>query len=193
MGEPCSSNIQVFPKLKLSRVVKEKQGDTKAQAIALQEYQKKSRDNGRTPVQWSDAPNGGFTGPNVKPWMSVNPDFVRVNAAAQVKDPNSTYHFWGSVLGLRKKYLDIFVYGDWVLVDGPSQEVFAFTRQYENQKALVLCNWTEKTLDWDASSSGVPAVKEVLLNTYESPAEAKSRFSGDKWSLRPYEAAVLLL
>ncbi|KAJ5162249.1 hypothetical protein N7492_007641 [Penicillium capsulatum] len=174
-------------------VVKQKQGDTKAQAIALQEYQKKSRDNGRTPVQWSDAPNAGFTGPNVKPWMSVNPDYVRVNAAAQVKDLNSTYHFWGLVLGLRKKYLDIFVYGDWVLVDEPNQEVFAYTRQYENQKALVLCNWAERNLDWDASSNGITAVKEVLLNTYEHAAEASQRFSGDRWSLRPYEAAVLLL
>ena len=162
-------------------------------AVALQEYQKKSRDNGRTPVQWSDAPNAGFTGPNVKPWMSVNPNYPRINAAAQVKDPNSTYHYWSAVLRLRKKYLDIFVYGDWVLVDAPNQEVFAYTRQYENQKALVVCNWTEKTLEWDASSSGVASVKEVLLNTYGPASEATQRFSGNKWSLRPFEAAVLLL
>lgn len=174
-------------------MLKHKHFDTKAQTIARQEYQKKSRDNARTPVQWSDAENAGFTGPGVKPWMSVNPDYVQVNAAAEVKDPNSTYHYWASVLGLRKKYLDIFVYGDWVLVDGPSQEIFAYTRQYENQKALVVCNWTEKTLDWDASSNGVSGVKELLLDNYESTSEAKERFSGGKWSLRPYEAAVLLV
>lgn len=125
--------------------------------------------------------------------MSVNPDYARVNAAAEVKDQNSTYHYWASVLSLRKKYLDIFVYGDWVLVDGPNEEVFAYTRQYENQKALVVCNWTEQTVDWSASDNGVSNVKEVLLDNYESASDATQRFSAEKWYLRPYEAAVLLL
>lgn len=174
-------------------MIKHKHFDMEVQETARQEYRKKSRDNARTPVQWSDAPNAGFTSPDVKPWMSVNPDYVKVNAAAEVKDPNSTYHYWAAVLGLRKKYLDIFVYGDWVLVDRPSQDVFAYTRQYENQKALVMCNWTEKNLNWDASSNGFSDVKELLLNNYEGATEAKQRFSGGKWSLRPYEAAVMLV
>jgi glycosidase len=167
--------------------------DTKAQAIALKEYQKKSRDNGRTPVQWSAAENAGFTGPGVKPWMSVNTDYANVNAEAATKDPNSTYHYWASVLKLRKKYLDTFVYGNFTLLDKPNQEVFAYTRQYDEQKILVVCHWTEQTLDWDAAANGVNTVKQVLLNTYESADDALSRFSGDKWTLRPYEAVVLLL
>lgn len=174
-------------------MLKHKHFDTKAQTIARQEYQKKSRDNARTPVQWSDAPNGGFTGPDVKPWMSVNPDYARVNAAASVLDQNSTYHYWASVLGLRKKFLDVFVYGNWVLVDGPSEEVFAFTRQYENQKALVVCNWTEHVVDWNASGNGFSNIKNVLLDNYESASAATQRFSAEKWSLRPYEAVVVAL
>ncbi|KAJ6031401.1 hypothetical protein N7540_002133 [Penicillium herquei] len=174
------------------RIVKERADDTEAHASALAEYQKKSRDNARTPVQWSAAPNGGFTGPDVKPWMSVNPDFVTINAEAQVNDPHSTYNYWATVLGLRKKYLDIFVYGDWVLVDELSQEVFAYTRQHENDKALVLCNWTDKTIDWDATSHGIDAVKAVLLDNYDTSA-AVQHFTGGKWSLRPYEAAVFLV
>ncbi|KAJ5220265.1 alpha-amylase [Penicillium chermesinum] len=175
------------------RIRQERPDDKEGHAIALQEYQKKSRDNARTPVQWSSAPNGGFTGPNVKPWMSVNPDFERVNAEAQVKDPNSPYRFWGSVLGLRKKYLDIFVYGDWVSVDSPSEEVFAFTRQYESQKALVVCNWTPKTIEWDASNNGVSNIKEVLLSNYGSAADTAQRLASGKWSLRPFEAVVALI
>lgn len=175
------------------RLIKNKHFDTKAQQTALQEYRKKSRDNARTPVQWSDAPNGGFTGPNVRPWMSVNDDYVRINAAAAVKDPNSTYHFWASVLKLRKTHLDLFVYGDWKIVDAPSQEVFAYTRQYEDQRALILCNWTDKNVTWDALSNEIRAVKSVLLNNYERSAEASKRFSGGKYALRPYEAFVLLV
>jgi glycosidase len=174
-------------------LIKNKHFDTNAQQIALQEYRKKSRDNARTPVQWTDAPNGGFTSPKVRPWMSVNDDYVRVNAAAAVEDPNSTYHFWASVLNLRKKHLDLFVYGDWKIVDAPSQEVFAYTRQYEDQKALILCNWTENNATWDALSNGICAVKSVLLNNYERSAEASKRFSGGKYALRPYETFVLLV
>ncbi|KAJ5565824.1 Glycoside hydrolase superfamily [Penicillium sp. DV-2018c] len=167
--------------------------DSNVQAIALGEYQKKSRDNGRTPVQWSAAENAGFTGPGVKPWMSVNTDYVKVNAEAAVKNPNSTYHHWATVLKLRKKYLDIFVYGNFTLLDKLSQEVFAYTRQYGDQKALVLCHWTEKTIEWDATSNGIADVKGVLLNNYEGVEKASQRFAGDKWTLRPFEAVVLLV
>jgi alpha-glucosidase len=176
----------------MNRLLKYRPNDTEAQKIAREEYQKKSRDNGRTPVQWSAAPNGGFTGPNVKPWMSVNPNFARgINAEDQVNDSKSTYNFWASVLALRKRYLDLFVYGNYELVDRDSQEVFAYSRQYENQKALILANWTDRTLDWDPSANGVHGVKDVLLNTYDNMSDVKERFSASKWSLRPYEAVVL--
>ncbi|BDD61417.1 hypothetical protein MPDQ_001186 [Monascus purpureus] len=174
-------------------LVKAKPFDTEAQRIAKQEYQKKSRDNGRTPVQWSPEPNAGFTAPGVKPWMSINPDYVKCNAEQELRDPNSTFNYWSSVLALRKKYLDIFVYGNYEMVDRDSQEVFAYTRQYEDQKALVLCNWTAKPLSWDAEKNGVGKVKEVLLSSYEETGTAKERFGSGAWSLRPYEAAVLLL
>ncbi|KAF9892783.1 hypothetical protein FE257_000372 [Aspergillus nanangensis] len=177
-----------------NRMLKDRASETEAHAIARQEYQKKSRDNGRTPVQWTSEPNGGFTGPDVKPWMSVNPDYARgINAEAEVKDPNSTYHYWAAVLGLRKKYLDIFVYGDYELVDRDSQKVFAYTRTYENQKALVLANWTEDALEWDPAVHGVDGAREVLLDSYDKADAAKERFSGAKWTLQPYEAVVLLL
>jgi glycosidase len=150
--------------------------------------------------------------------MSINTDYVRVNAEAEVKDPNSTYHFWAAVLGLRKKYLDIFVYGDYKAVDSASEEVYAYTRQCngsgrtsvshssnllnkietrvkssEGQKALVVCNWTEKDLEWDAAGNGFAEVKEVLLDNYGSAKEAAQRISGDQWSLKPYEAVVVLV
>lgn len=174
-------------------LVRDRPSDTNAQTIARQEYQKKSRDNARTPVQWTSAPNGGFTGPNTKPWMSVNPNYTSVNAETQINDPNSTYTFWGRVLGLRKKYLDIFVYGNYTLVDRDSQEVFAFTRQYDDQKAIVVCNWTETAREWDAKANGIEDVKEVILDNWEGVQETAQRLEGGKWSLKPYEAVVALL
>ncbi|KAL4884795.1 glycoside hydrolase superfamily [Aspergillus karnatakaensis] len=170
-----------------------KQFDTQAQQTARQEYQKKSRDNARTPVQWSSAPNGGFTGENVKPWMSVNPEYTRVNAEDQVKDPQSLYHFWASVLKLRKAYLDIFVYGNYELVDRDNQEVYAYTRTYGTSQALVLANWTDRDLSWNAATHKADQFKEILLDSYESARAAQGQFAGEQWTLRPYEAVVVLL
>lgn len=144
-------------------------------------------------MQWSAAPNGGFTGANVKPWMSVNPEYTHVNAEDQVKDPQSLYHYWNSVLKLRKKYLDIFVYGNYELVDRDSQEVYAYTRAYDTSKALVLANWTDHDLSWNSAAQKIDKVKEVLLDSYESASSAQARFSGAQWTLRPYEAVVILL
>lgn len=176
-----------------NRLLKNSPSDTNARTAALQEYQKKSRDNARTPVQWTSAPNGGFTGPNAKPWMSVNPDYARINAEAQVNDPNSTYHFWATVLALRKQYLDIFVYGNYELVDRDSPKIFAFSRGYEGQKALVVCNWTDGAVEWDAARNGVMGIKAVLLDNWERTTETAPRVSGSQWSLKPYEAVVVLL
>lgn len=156
------------------------------------QYQKKSRDNARTPVQWTSGPNAGFTDdPSVKPWMSVNANYKQINAEAQVADPNSVFNYWGSVLSTRKKYLDIFVYGDFVMVDGASEQVWAYARRYENQHALVLCNFTDQPIQWDRAANGVGTVQEVLLNNYG----VSDKFQGgaETWALRPYEAVVLLV
>lgn len=152
------------------------------------EYQKKSRDNARTPVQWTAGPNAGFTeDATVKPWMSVNPNHTQINAESQISDPTSVYNYWRSVLSLRKKYLDVFVYGDFLLVDRDNENLFAYTRQFEDQKALVVCNFTDRTVEWDSVESLIGGeVKEVLLNNYGMG----EKFRGD---LRPYEAAVLLV
>jgi glycosidase len=119
--------------------------------------------------------------------MSVNPNYRHINAESQVSDPASVYTYWRSVLGLRKKYLDIFVYGDFVLVDRDNENLFAYTRQFEHQKALVVCNFTDRRVEWDSVENLVGEEgKEVLLDNYG----ASERFKG---GLRPYEAVVLLL
>lgn len=122
--------------------------------------------------------------------MSVNPDYVRVNAERQVDDPDSTYNYWASMLRLRKHELDVFVYGDYRPVDRDSEEVFAYIR---GGKILVLCNFTDKSLDWDPVKHGVNNTKEVLLNNYENAGTATRRILSDKWTLRPYEALVVML
>lgn len=121
--------------------------------------------------------------------MSVNPDHVRVNAEQEVDDPDSTYNYWASVLRLRKQNIDTFVYGDYLLLDRDSEDVFAFVR---DGKALVLCNFTDKTLEWDPAANGVKGTK-VLLSNYDSVGVVTQRIIEAKWPLRPYEALVVLV
>jgi glycosidase len=94
---------------------------------------------------------------------------------------------------LRKKYLDIFVYGNFCSIDRDSEEVFAYTRQYADQKAMVVCNFTDSSLLWDPVANGIDRVTDVLLNNYESTEKVFTKVAGKQWTLRPYEAYVLLV
>lgn len=175
----------------LSRQLANHPDDTATLDIYREQYVKKSRDNARTPMQWSPASNAGFTSPHVDPWMSVNPNYTTINAEVQMFDPSSTFNYWSSVLRLRKRHIDIFIYGDFTMVDGASEEIFAYIRKFDNQQVLVLCNWTDKAVVWHPAPHGVGKVKDVLLNSYG--VSEKYRIASEKWPLRPYEATVLLI
>ena len=121
-------------------------------ALLRREYQKKSRDNARTPVQWDDTPNAGFT-TSSKPWMCVNENYKQINSAAQVNDPQSVYHTWRNVLEKRKTFMDVFIYGDFELVDEAHGKVFAYKRVATNgDAALVVCNFSVDEVTWSNRS-----------------------------------------
>ena len=143
----------------------------------LRWYAKIARDNARTPMQWSDAPNAGFT--TGTPWIDVNPNYLSVNAEAELKDPNSVFNYYKKLIGLRHTH-DVIVYGDFVplLTDDPS--VYAYQRTLDGETLTVLCNWTDRTAPCALSDD---AMGEELISNY--PAH-KTGF------LYPYEARVML-
>lgn len=135
------------------------------------------RDNARTPMQWTDEPNAGFT--TGAPWLAVNPNYREIHAQAQEKDPDSVLHFYRKLLKLRKGSA-VVREGDFVLLYPESEAVFAYTRQYENETLCVLCNFTDRTIALPYPS---PGGKCILWN-YPEPAHAEA--------LRPYECVVRL-
>ncbi|KAL1851399.1 hypothetical protein VTK73DRAFT_9428 [Phialemonium thermophilum] len=163
--------------------------DPERVAALRRQYQKKSRDNARTPMQWDASRHAGFTDGD-RPWMAVNPNFAAVNAARQLPDPTSVFHCWRSVLATRKKHKDIFVYGDFHLVDEPHEKVFAYSRAAADggQVAVVVCNFSADVVDWDGLKE--EAIGDVLLTTEGRTLE---HFQHGKITLQPYEAAALLL
>ncbi|RDW77908.1 alpha amylase [Coleophoma crateriformis] len=163
--------------------------DPKVLELAKIEYQKKSRDNARIPMQWDSSKNAGFTLPESTPWMSANPNASEINAAAQTDDPTSTFSFWSSVLKARKQHKDIIVYGDFGLVDEEHPQIFAYLRKSEaGQPLLVACNFSADTVEW----KGIPGeAKEVVLTT--TGKKTPQDMAKGVVSLAPYEAVAVLL
>lgn len=136
----------------------------------------RSRDNARTPIQWTAGENAGFT--TGTPWMPVNPNYTKINAEAALSDPNSIFHYYKKLIQLRKTY-DVFRSGAFTLLCPEDEKIFAYTRDTEEEHILVVCNFTDETLTYDVSSNFWET--EMLINNYveESP------------KLRPYESVIL--
>ena len=136
----------------------------------------KGRDNARTPMQWDDSENGGFT--TGKPWLKVNPNYKKINAAAEVDDPDSVFNYYKKLIGLRKEN-DIIVDGTYELLEAEDENLFIYTRSLDGRKLLIVCNFTDKTLDVPKSIEAMTG-GDILISNYKEKAS----------SIRPYEATV---
>lgn len=138
-----------------------------------------SRDNARTPMQWDDSKNAGFT--TGTPWLKVNSNYPEVNAKAQVNDPDSVFSYYKKLIRLRHEN-EIIVYGDYELLEAESEETFIYKRTYENEHLMVLCNFTDHEVSvTDAVMEQIPDGAEKLITNY---ADDRGQ------TLRPYEAKV---
>ena len=136
----------------------------------------RSRDNARTPIQWTTGENAGFT--TGTPWMPVNPNYTEINAEAALADPNSIFHYYKKLIQLRKTY-DVFRSGAFTLLCPEDEKIFAYTRDTEEEHILVVCNFTDETLTYDVPSNFWGT--EMLINNYVE----------DSNKLRPYESVIL--
>ena len=142
---------------------------------------KKGRDNARTPMQWNDTPNAGFTTGN--PWFTVNPNYKEVNVAEQEKDPDSILNFYKRLIQVRKEY-PIIVYGSYKLLYPDHKTAFVYERMLENEKLFVACNFSAEELEVEVPEEFVQNDAELLISNYP---EVKI---SEKLLLRPYEARV---
>ena len=140
----------------------------------------KSRDNARTPMQWDASENAGFT--TGKPWIAVNPNYKKINVADQLKREDSVFHYYQKLIRLRKEN-EIIVYGNYELLLPEDENIFAYIRTLDNQKLLVVCNFSKSEQKFDFS--GYENAK-VLISNYNRDARKDG-------ILKPYEATVLLL
>lgn len=156
------------------QIVKEQGGDVDQ---LLNKYRMENRDNSRTPMQWNNSTNGGFT--EGKPWFPVNPNYKDINVAHQLEDEHSVLNFYKKLIQLKKSH-DIYMYGQFDLIDAENENVFAYTRQLEGKTVVVAGNLTDKqsslTLPFDIEEDA------IKLHNYNSQLDATS--------LKPFEAFV---
>ena len=140
----------------------------------------KSRDNARTPMQWSDEENGGFT--KGTPWIKINPNYTTINAKEQMEREDSVFHYYQKLISLRKKE-PVIVYGTFALLMPEDEDIFMYTRTYEQEKLLVICNFSQKERELEIPEEWERGT--ILLGNYKDAAV------GRKMCLRDYEAIVI--
>ena len=128
----------------------------------LKSHAKISRDNARTPMQWSSAPHAAFT--EATPWIAVNDNYKTINVAIQENDDYSVLNYFRNMVQLRKNNLTL-IYGAFELVDNENDQIFAYTRQLENEKFLVVLNFSDKSAILNTTIS--VSNENVLISNYE--------------------------
>ncbi len=139
----------------------------------------KSRDNARTPFQWSGEENAGFT--SGEPWIMVNPNYRKINAKEQMGREDSVFHYFRRLIRLRKEH-EVIVYGTYDLLLPESKEIYAYTRTLGEEKLLVVCNFTAGEVTFDLPEEFWTG--GILAGNYK---DAKA---GKDMVLRAYEAVV---
>ena len=140
----------------------------------------RSRDNARTPMQWNDSEQAGFT--KGQPWIKVNPNYKEINAKSQLADPDSIFHYYQKLIRIRKEK-DIVVYGEFEPLYREDDQIFAYMRKLDEERLLTVCNFSEQSAEFE-----VPAEFEgsqCLITNLD-----RKVFKG-KIVLKPYEAFVL--
>ena len=162
-------------------------GLSKEQALAA--CGRMSRDNARTPMQWSDEANAGFT--TAKPWLKVNENYKAINVAAQEKDPSSVLNYYRRLVALRKsdEYKELFTYGRCVPAYEDTDGIMAYYREDENKRVLVVANFGSKEAQIRLDGS----VKKVLLSNTNDAEKSTVSVGASELKLESCEVLVVLV
>ncbi|WP_425433681.1 alpha,alpha-phosphotrehalase [Natribacillus halophilus] len=181
MTNPKFAAINQYRDVESHNMYEQLLNDGLAEKTVMAILKEKSRDNARTPVQWDDSPNAGFT--TGTPWIDVNADYKEVNAEQAIEDHNSIFHHYKALIQLRKDY-DIITYGDYQLLAPEDEQIFAYRRTWKKDTLLVINNFfdTETTF---ACPVDLLEKNASLLLTNDHHRQLQSTMK-----LAPYESLV---
>lgn len=144
----------------------------------------KGRDNARTPIQWDNTENAGFT--TGTPWLKVNENYRDINVENALKDKDSIFHHYKKLIEIRRNNESI-IYGDYELLDPEDKNIYAYRRRFNGDNILVVCNFYEKPVEFNFKGD-CNRNPEILISNYkDSSIEIRNL------KLRPYEAIMYRL
>jgi oligo-1,6-glucosidase len=146
----------------------------------------KSRDNARTPVQWDDSENAGFS--SGTPWIKVNPNYTGINVKQALADSNSIFSYYQKLIQLRKDN-PIIVYGTYDLILDAHTEIYSFIRTLQDERLLVILNFTRNAPEFSLPTSIPFSGRELLISNCAVDSAEDIRLL----TLRPFEARVYRL
>jgi oligo-1,6-glucosidase len=182
------TRYEQFDDIEVKNAYKEKvQTGKMPESQFVAEAHRFGRDNSRTPMQWSAAPNAGFTTATAKPWLAVNPNYTSINAAEEVANPNSVYSYALRAIALHHAHT-AFVYGDYKDLDPTNTQVFAYTRTLDgssSQRFLIVLNFGEKPVEYKLPD-GMKAGKLLLGNLRGATEAGSPTLHLEGWEARVY-------
>jgi oligo-1,6-glucosidase len=146
----------------------------------------KGRDNARTPMQWDDRKHAGFT--TGAPWIKVNPNYKAINVERAIADRNSIFYYYQKLILLRQKN-PVIVYGAYELILEDHEDIYAFTRTLQDERLLVILNFSRNTPFFRLPTHIAFSEKELLISNYPVDPNEDIR----QLTLQPYEARVYRL
>ena len=142
----------------------------------------KSRDNSRTPVQWDDTKNAGFT--SGAPWIEIPENYKKINAENALKDSNSIFYYYQNLIQLRRTE-ELLITGRYEDIDLENKKVYAYKRVGEDAELIIIANFYDKTTEFDVKGLDLEEAFILLSNYVQSP-----EINGNKLILKPYEAII---
>ncbi len=140
------------------------------------------RDNSRTPMQWDNNENAGFS--TAQPWLKVNPNYKQINVAEQQSEPGSVFNFYRKLIALRKAEPAL-IYGNYDLLLEEDKQIYAYTRTLDEQQLLIICNVSAETADYSYKECLLDS-KQLLLGNYSVDEHGPV----NSFALRPFETRI---
>ncbi|MBL0466134.1 alpha,alpha-phosphotrehalase [Aeromonas veronii] len=185
MTNPGYQRIDDYQDVESRNIFAIKQAEGMGEAEILAILGTKSRDNSRTPMQWSAAPNAGFTAGN--PWLKPAANYPEINAEAALADQNSVFWHYRDLIALRKAH-PIFTQGDYQELLTGHPQIWAYARRANGQTLLVVSNFYGEPVEFALPAELQSGQGRLLLGNYpDSPAQPQSGM------LRPYESLIWLM
>lgn len=173
-------DLDAYQDIEIRNMIAERRARGYSDASIIESIHAKGRDNARTPMQWNDHKNAGFT--SGTPWLKVNPNYKSINVAAAENDENSILNYYRYLIAMRKRE-SVFLDGTYTPIEFPREDLFAYTRENDTQKLTVVANFTEHPIPFD----------QTILDDAGEPQISNYETWPSGGILRPYEAAMYLM